>query len=191
MSAAELLRTARLSAGFTQRELSARSAIPQPRIAEIESCTHGTSVERLSSLLNVLGYRLAPIPTTSKGVWEQAVEIKQCLENQSEEVAWRRFIQLSDDLHNANSAIRVSLCVTEPLTTQDPGFDALLAGLAEYWLGKDSLPIPEWINTPSRFLLEPWDVEPVEALKAKARSQTPPAFLRHGIYLAWSEIASL
>jgi hypothetical protein len=118
---------------------------------------------------------------TSKAVWEQAVDIKKCLENKSEEKAWRRIIQ----------PIRVSLCVTEPTTTRDPRFDALLAALTEYWLGKDSLPIPEWIDTPTRFLPEPWDVEPLVALKAEARSQTPPAFLRHGIYLAWSEIASL
>ncbi len=137
---------------MTQRELGARSTIPQPRIAEIESSIHGTSVERLGSLLNVLGYRLALIPTTSKALWEQAIGIKESLENHSDEKAWRRLIQLSNDLQSATPAIRISLCVTEPLTTNDPRVDALLAGLAEHWLDQDNLPIPEWVNSSSRIL---------------------------------------
>lgn len=100
-------------------------------------------------------------------------------------------IRLSDGLQSATPAIRVSLCLIEPITTNDPHFDTLLAGLAEFWPAQDNLPIPEWANSSSRILQERWDVEPIKALQALARSQTPKAFFRHGIYLTQSELASL
>jgi hypothetical protein len=58
--------------------------------------------------------------------------------------------------------------------------------MVEHHLTAGLLPIPKWVNELTRFLDEPWQVTPdfeVEELL--------PAFERHGILLAASELESV
>jgi len=189
MSAANLLRTARGSRGLTQRALAARAQVRQPGIADIESGTHDATFARLDELLSALHYRLSPLPTRTRGVWEAAAAIRSALDEQDDSTAWRQVIQLADDLAREPDAVRVALAVTPPLTTGSPRFDALVAGVTEYRLR--GLPLPAWLEDAQYRLTDVWDVEPLAQLQEAARDATPPELARHGVYLHASELESV
>ncbi len=191
MTAASLLRSARGSHGLSQRALADRARVAQPRIADIEAGQHDTTVRRLEHLLATLGQRIAVLPTLSRPACEAALAIATELASNSDRHAWREVIQLSDDLAGASPAVRVALSVTEPAPTGDHRYDALVAAIVDHWLTTDRLPLPEWVRTPQRTLTEPWHVEPLASLRPAARKATPKAIVRHGIYLAASELESV
>ena len=58
MDVAEALRRTRHRAGLTQRELSARTGVPQPRIAEYEADRSVPPADRLAVLLAACGATL-------------------------------------------------------------------------------------------------------------------------------------
>ena len=116
--------------------------------------------------------------------------IGRAVDEGDEATAFREVIQVSDDLAAAGGAVRVALAVAPAVPCGDARYDALLAGVVEYWLLADRLPRPEWLAEPAWTLAEPWDVEPVPALRAAARRATPRPIARHGVFLAASELAS-
>ncbi len=191
MSASDLLRAARSVRGVSQRSLAKTSRVPQSRISDIEVGAHDTTVSRLEELLAPLGQRVTLLPTRSRPVWEASLAILEALSVGDENRAWREVIQLSDDLAANSGALRVALCVAPPVLTGDVHYDALIAGIADHWLTCNRLPRPDWVTEPSRILTQPWDVEQVASLQSAARSDTPKAIARHGIYLAAAELSSI
>jgi len=191
MLSSALLRSARETRGLTQRELAKAARIAQPRIADIESGAHDTTVGRMEQLLAPLGQRVTILPTRARPVWEAASALAAALEGGDEKSAWRVFIQLSDDLVRAEPALRVALCVAEPARTGEIRYDALLAGIVDHWLTSGRLPVPMWVRTSERICRPSWDVETLPQLRDTARRHTPPGLRRHGVYLAASELASV
>ena len=119
---------------------------------------------------------------------DAADDVKRYLEAGNEDAAFRVALQLAADLTRADGALRVALCVSPPALTADPRYDALIAGIVDWELSRDSLPLPLWVGEPARTLSEPWDVEPVPALREAARRRTPEALRRHGVYLDPAEL---
>ncbi len=191
MSASSLLRTARHARGVSQRALAQAAQVSQPGIAAVESGAHDTTLDRLERLLVPLGQRLSLLPTRARPVWQMAVDLRAALEVGDQKLAWRQIIQCSDDLSRECPATRVALTVTQPLPVGDARYDALLAAVADHHLARDSLPRPSWLDLPDYRLAEPWDVEGVPSLRARARRRTPPAIARHGVFLAASELTSV
>jgi transcriptional regulator with XRE-family HTH domain len=183
MKAAEVLRTARLNRGLTQRELAKKCQVSQPAIARIESAVEDATLERLNRLLLPLGSRLTVVPFRTRPVWEAVQVIGSELASGGFRHAIREVVQLSDDLRNADPATRVALCINPPTTTGDPKFDALVAGITEEILSWENLPRPLWLNDLRWYLNNPWDVEDVPALQQTAREATPPNISKHGVYL--------
>ncbi|CAN5540600.1 hypothetical protein BH20ACT2_BH20ACT2_22240 [soil metagenome] len=58
---AEMVRLARRRLSFTQRELAARSGVPQPTIARIERGTQMPRADTLARLLGACGYELRSV----------------------------------------------------------------------------------------------------------------------------------
>jgi transcriptional regulator with XRE-family HTH domain len=67
VKAAEWVNGARRSAGLSQRELAARSGVPQPTIARIEAGTQVPRVDTLEKLLNACGWELDMVLTRGQG----------------------------------------------------------------------------------------------------------------------------
>ena len=61
-----------------------------------------------------------------------------------------------------------------------------IAGLVDHHLSVASLPIPDWVADPARTLSKLWHVTGYTDL-----AEVPEAFLRHGVALAASELASV
>ena len=189
MSASALL-AARRCSGLSQRALAARSGDHQPTIAALEKGDHDPGLAHLSRLLAATGCRLVALPTTSRPVYEAAAAIAAALRKSDESSAYREFIQLSDDLARERGPLLAALTALAPAPI-DSRYDALLAAVAEHYLLTVGLPLPPWVSDPSRVLADSWFVDDVTALFDKTVAETPSAFVRHGVFIAASELASL
>jgi len=183
MSAATILRTARLNKGLSQRALAKECNVSQPAIARVESAVEQATLERLESWLRPLGSRITLVPFRTRTVWEAVEVIRDELAHDGFRHAIREVVQLADDLRSADPATRVALCINPPSTTGDQRFDALVAGITDEILSWDALPRPTWISDLRWYLQEPWDVEDVPALQQEARDATPPNIAQHGVFL--------
>lgn len=188
MTAARLLRETRRAKGLTQRALADRAQVTQPALAAIESSEHDTRGATLERLIGAAGYGLFALPTRAGSAADWADEIFQELRSarRSEAVAFRAVIALNDDLSTADPDVRVALCVAPPPPSGEPKFDAAIAAVVEHHLEKDHLPIPNWVHEPERTLSTPWAATP-----GIDNHEVPPAFQRHGVLLAASELASV
>jgi transcriptional regulator with XRE-family HTH domain len=187
---AVVLLAARRSRGLSQRALAARAGEHQPTISALENGDHDPGLAHLTRLLAATGHRLIALPTTARPVYEAAADISAALRRGDEPAAYREFIQLSDDLARETGPLRAALTALAPAPI-DSRYDALLAALAEHHLSDGRLPVPAWVNEPGRFLDEVWFVDDVPALYKTTKAQTPKAFVRHGVFLAASELASV
>lgn len=68
MEAAQLLRAARAHAGLTQRALAARSGVPQPTIAAIESGAQDPRYRTLDRLIRACSQELDLIAAEGAGI---------------------------------------------------------------------------------------------------------------------------
>lgn len=186
--AAQLLRTARRSSGLSQRALTGRVKVGGSVVADVERSAHDPGAGTLERLLEATGHRLCALPTTSfpVAVWADFIYRELRSERRSPRVAFRALIGLSDELAAATKPMRVALCVAVPAACGDVRYDAAIAGLVEHYLTKDQLPIPEWVDQSSRILAEPWAASP-----HAERFEVPEALLRHGVWLAESDLASV
>ncbi|CAB5037696.1 MAG: helix-turn-helix domain-containing protein [Actinobacteria bacterium] len=191
MKAAEVLRTARLNRGLTQRELATKCQVSQPAIARIESAVEDATLERLNRLLRPLGSKVTLVPFRTSTVYETAAFIRDDVSAGEFQHAFRSIIQLNDDIERADPATRVALCLTPPNATGDIRFDALIAGLVEYKLESVQLPKPLWVSDLRFFLENPWDLEQVPQLQERARLCTPAQFSRHGVFVDAVNFASV
>lgn len=68
MHAGRLLRSARIRAGFSQRELSSRSGITQTSISQIESGKTSPRFATLDQLIATCGFELELVPRIGIGI---------------------------------------------------------------------------------------------------------------------------
>lgn len=191
MPASDLIRAARETNSLTQRELAKLVGLAQPRIAEIESDSHNVSFSRIEELLKSLHLKITYIESPLITAWETAIHMADALKSEKEDLVWRHFIQLNDDLNRAEDAMKVALAITEAPSTGEENYDALIAGLVDHVLSSHKLPLPSWVVHKSRYLSKPWDVEPIPALQGAARKSTPKAFRSRGIFLSSRELQSV
>jgi len=96
----------------------------------------------------------------------------------------RALLQLNDNLVAEHGLVRGILGLAEPESTRDPVWDAALAALVAWRLGEEGIPLPPWVELPSRFLkgervLEVDPADPVPPL-----AEVPAEFAKRGV-LAW------
>ena len=186
--AGTLLSSARRYRGVSGRALARQTASSQAGLVGVENGTADATTGRLDRILRALDYQVVALPTRLGTASDAGEDIRRYLEVGNEDAAFRVVLQLASDLTRADPALRVALCVTPPAQTGSSRFDALLAGIVEWKLSTDDLPIPLWVGEHTRTLSEPWDVEPVPTLQEAARKRTPDALRRHGVYLDPAEL---
>ncbi|MFM7536553.1 MAG: hypothetical protein ACKO91_12285 [Acidimicrobiales bacterium] len=98
-------------------------------------------------------------------------------------------MQCADNLRREHGALRVALSLREPSPTGDVRYDAALAALVDHYAAEEALPIPAWTSQPSLTLADPWIPDPYAPDDIAAL--TPPAFVRHGVLLAATELESV
>lgn len=190
-SASSAVRQARGIARLTQRALASRAQDYQPNIAAIESGKRDAKFQTVTDLVRAAGANLCVLPTTSDTVADAAEEIRQFLAIGEERSAYRAWLGLNDDLERSDPALRVALCVTPPVLLGDSRYDALLAALVEFVLGRDGLPLPTWVDDERRVADSDWWIEDLPATRDLVRAATPRAFSKRRLYLDPSELVSV
>ena len=188
MAASTLLRSSRLAIGITQGELAARAKTSQPGISTIESGKKVPTVQTLERLLRQTGHRLIAVPGTGVDAADTADRIGSA---NSRDSALRAFLDYSDSLAAARGVARVVLGIAEPHPTGSAAWDAALAALVDYWLGRSKLPKPDWINSRSRFLAEPQSPQLGEYDLAPELDDVPPEFRRRNVLMERSTLESV
>lgn len=183
---ATLVRSARRSRRFTQRELARRAGLSQSRVAIAENAHEDPRFDTASRLLAGAGHRLYAAATTRDDVATIAAEIRHALARDDRALAFRLFIQMNDHLVAERGLLRGILAVTEPELTGSKTWDAAIAALVEYRLNQEGVPSPTWTSAPARRLerARPLLVDPADPLPLRA--DVPAEFLEHGV-LVWRD----
>jgi len=187
-SAAHLLGSARRYRCVSGRALARAANASQPGVVDVERGRTDATTGRLDKLLRPLGYSLTVLPTRRGTVADAAEQVRAFTDEGRPDAALRVVWQLAADLSTPDLALRVALCIAPPASTGSPRLDALLAAVADHAL--TALPRPSWLDESWRTLAEPWDVEPVPALRAAARAATPARIAIHGVFLDAAELVN-
>ncbi|MBG6212925.1 MAG: helix-turn-helix domain-containing protein [Cryobacterium sp.] len=105
--------------------------------------------------------------------------------------AFRRWLQLADNLAAERGATRVGLTLTEPAPTGSVQWDTAIAALCEYRLNADALPVPEWVGARSGNPGAPWTPRTSDYDIPVDISQVPAEFLRRGILVEAATLESV
>jgi transcriptional regulator with XRE-family HTH domain len=189
MKVGALLHEARQAAGLTQAELASRAGTAQPAVAAYESGTRTPTVRTLQRLVNACDHDLviaahARVRRGAASLADLADEIREELSAGRTHDAIRLLFGFADDFRGSSRPGQRLLLEAEPAPTGDGGFDAALAGLAEYFAAEAGIPAPNWVNGASRFAEPWWFVASREAFHAYTLANTPAVFARHGVFVA-------
>lgn len=127
----------------------------------------------------------------SPPVSEFAQEIAQALSEGRRSLALRTFIQLNDNLNASDPIRKLDMAANEPPLTEHEGYDALIAGIVEYYFIGSRLPLPDWVNSGNRSLPSPWYFEEFPFDKEDIQISTPECFAHRNVYIRESELMSV
>jgi transcriptional regulator with XRE-family HTH domain len=189
--AGTLLRAARVSSGITQAELVRRSGVDKSTVSLIESGHRNPSLEKLDHLLRSTGRRVGIYPTTRSGSAEAGGIIGEWLADDDEDAALRAFLRYSDDLAATTGVDRVVLAAAEPPPTGSAIWDAALAAVTEYWLERERLPKPTWVDHEDRTLPEATPLMVNRWTSTRAIRDVPESFRKHRLLVDESTLQSV
>ncbi len=95
----------------------------------------------------------------------------------------RNVREFLDTWQTMSSHERLSALAQEPALVGQP-LDAYLAALAEHLALSSRLAVPDWAQSPSRFLSQPFFAGGLESLKATLLVESPLAFRRRLIFIS-------
>jgi hypothetical protein len=90
------------------------------------------------------------------------------------------FVRVFDSIPVGQRSVSVA---SSPGACGDDRYDALLAAIVEHVCARDRLPVPGWVEEPSRFLETWWFVAGLRSLHASALVQSPISFARRGVFV--------
>lgn len=192
MTIVESFRRARKRSGESLRNVAARSGVGAGNLSAIENGHRDPTSATLDRLSSAIGVGWIPFPARGRTPAAVAAEHILHAEAQGHDAqAYRRFLQLSDDLASADPVTRVLLCAEEPDQSTSRWVDAV-AALVEVRLKEVSAPIPDWVTERAGHPDAIWEPQrsshplPLEA----DRTEVPIEFLRRGVALERGELAS-
>lgn len=189
MEITTLIRGARRTAGITQLEMADRAGTTQPAVAAYESGGKTPNLATLERLLGACEYDMEVLarPRMRRGaasLAELARTIREDLEQGHEQDALRLLFGFADDFRGSSRPGRIVLLADEPPSTSDLRFDAVLAGVAEFFASEGLISAPAWVNGSGRFVEPWWFVASRPAFHAYTLANTPAVFARHGVFIA-------
>lgn len=101
-----------------------------------------------------------------------------------EQDALRLLFGFADDFRGSGDAGKTLLIAGVPPLTGHAGFDAALAGMAEFFAGEAGLPVPAWADDPGRYALPWFFVTSSPAFHAYVMAHTPIEFAARGVFMA-------
>jgi transcriptional regulator with XRE-family HTH domain len=191
MTAAVLARSARVASGLSQSELARRSGIAGSSLSLIGHGKRDPTVATLEVLLRAARRTVVTIPTVRSDAAHIASEISGALAEGDDDAAFRRFLQLADNLAAEDGATRVGLTLTEPSPTGSAQWDAAIAALCEYRLVAHALPVPAWIHGRAGSPAEPWAPRTGDYEIPVDTARVPVEFLTRGVLIEAETLESV
>lgn len=182
--AAGLIRRARTAAGLTQARLAELAETTQSAIAAYETGTREPTVPVLARMVAATGARLALDVAPDPSIYRLADLARDIASTDATDEA-RRLRLVFEFLRGAQADGHslVLLVASEPPSTGEPCFDALLAAIAEdLSVHADEVP-PAWVHDAGRFLDRAWWVSGPPSARAAALVHAPASFRRRGVML--------
>ncbi|WP_279390913.1 helix-turn-helix transcriptional regulator [Microbacterium sp. VKM Ac-2923] len=192
MSIVKSLRRARIRSGESLRKVASRSGVGAGNLSAIENGHRDPTSSTLDRLASTIGVEWIPFPARGRTPAAVAAEEITHAEAQGRHAqAYRRFLQLSDDLAASDPVTRVLLSAEEPDDSPSRWVDAV-AALVEVRLREASAPIPVWVTEHSGHSDAIWEPQrSSRALPLSAdRTQVPAEFLRRGVAIESGELIS-
>lgn len=193
MSIAQSLRRARKRSGMSLRSVAVRSGIAFSNLSAIENGRRDPTTSTVDKFAAAVGIDWVPFATQGRTPAARASEeITDAEAHGQFAQAYRRFLQLADDLASADAVTRVLLSAEEPGKSPSRWLDAI-AALLEVRLREASAPIPQWVRERAGDPDTVWEPQrSARPLPLSAdRTQVPPEFLRRGIAIESGELVSV
>jgi len=191
MTAAILVRNARRASRLTQVALSERSGVPQSSISLIESGGRAPEWATVDRLLAATGQTMVAIPTRREDASAIGHRIASAEQSGNGAEAVRAFIQLADNLAAEHDEVRFALSISEPPRTGQKHWDAALAALVDYRLSEEDLPLPRWVQDPTRSLARSWTFGSGDFVTPVLRERVPKAFLDRKVLIDRDTLVSV
>jgi transcriptional regulator with XRE-family HTH domain len=176
IDAPHLIRSHRLAAGLSQRQLAGRAGTSSATLSRYESGEVDPSTATVNRILR------ACLPRRRR--WASVAELAPALAAALREDpagAWRLVGELLDDDRGADDdEFRLSVADAPP-PTGDRRADALAAALAEHLSVVRGMAPPEWTQAPLE--VTPWWFVAGERFAALSLRESPPSFSRRGIFI--------
>lgn len=192
MSITTSLRRARKRSGATLRSIAARSGVAPGNLSAIENGRRDPTTSTVDKLASAIGVEWVPVVAHGRSPAARAAEEITFAEAEGRHAhAYRRFIQLADDLASADPVTRVLLSAEEPDDSSSRWLDAI-AALLEVRLHEASAPVPPWVTERAGHPDAVWEPQrsdrpiPVPA----DPEQVLPEFLRRGVAIEQGELLS-
>jgi transcriptional regulator with XRE-family HTH domain len=178
LSAPTLIRTHRLAARLSQRELARRAGTSAATLHRYEA----GQVDPTTGTLNRILRACLPQRRRWSSIAELAPALAEHLRASTATEAWRHTAgEFLDDSRVATDE-EIALAVADaPAPTGDVRAGALAAALAEYVCVRRGLAPPPW--TQASIEVTPWWFVAGDAFRALALRESPPSFARRGIFV--------
>lgn len=179
--------------GLAANEVAAHAHTSPAALSHIEAGRRVPRIDLVERLAGAMGGRLVLVPDARgrSTPAEVASGIRADLEQRRHDWAFRRLIQLSDDLRSVDGFAAAVLSAECPPHTGSALFDAALAGVVAHVLTSRGLPAPPWTLEATRYLAEPTYLPAPEAPFALDDDEVPAEFARRNVRLHRLDLESV
>jgi transcriptional regulator with XRE-family HTH domain len=177
IDAPALIKTHRLSAQLSQRELARRAGTSSATLNRYENGVVDPTTLTLNRILR------ACLPRRRR--WASATELAHGLADTlragDAAIAWRLVAEFIDDDHGSDDREFALVVADVPTPEDDPRAVALTAAIVEHISARRGLVPPPW----TQVILEvtPWWFVAGESFRAVALRESPASFVRRGIFV--------
>ena len=175
--------------GLSQSELAERAGTSRTRLSAYE---HGHTDPGLATLNRIATGAGLEITIAARGTRQVAAHIEAiaaALRDDDSNYALRLVAELTDWVRHG--VVGFWSLLSDPGSTGDARWDALIGGVTEILAHEQSRPVPPWASAPSRFLPTWWFVTSLRSLRASVFVETPGPLAARGVLLSASSLGSV
>jgi transcriptional regulator with XRE-family HTH domain len=176
-SASSEIRSRRVAAGLSQRELARRARTSSATLSRYESGAIDPSVGTLNRILAATVARRRRWASLA----HLAPALARTLMSADATTAWRLVGEFLDDDAGADDREAAVVVAEAPQPTGDLRVDALVAALAEHLCVRRGMLPPPWTQIAVEAV--PWWFVAGRAFAGMALRESPPSFARRGIFI--------
>jgi transcriptional regulator with XRE-family HTH domain len=194
-TAAVTLKALREESRVSLRELALRAGTSSATLSNYEQGRKEPRLSTLERIAEALGKSLeltvVPDPQAElrgrRTAAEASKDVAAAVRRLDDETAFRRCLELLDDLRDAPPAGIALLTENAAEFTGDGRYDALIAAIVEDRCVEAAVRTPRWVYEPARSINDGWYVAGLKSLEADADEETTPVFRRHGVLILANE----